>query len=203
MLKVDVLNKEGKKVETVDLNPDVFGVKVKKSVVHRAVVAQLSKKDVTSKTKDRAEVSGGGIKPWKQKGTGRARVGSIRSPLWKGGGKTFGPVATKNDVKRINRKEKRKALHMALSDKFNLKSLIVVDDLKMPEIKTKNFVKILKNIKAEKGSLVVLKEKDIKTLKSIRNIDKVKPLLVSLLNVYDVVKFDKLVVEKGALAVIK
>ncbi len=203
MLNIDVLNREGKKVGTVDLDPKIFGVEIKIAVVHRAVVAQLSKKEITSKTKDRAEVSGGGIKPWKQKGTGRARVGSIRSPLWKGGGKTFGPVMTKNDVKKINRKEKRKALHMALSDKFNLKKLIVLDELKMEAIKTKEFVKILKNIKAEKSTLVMLKDNDEKTMKSIRNIASVKPLLSNLLNVYDVVKYDKLVLDKNALAMIK
>lgn len=203
MLKVDILNQEGKKVGSVDLDPKVFGVEIKNSVVHRAVVAQLSKKEVTSKSKDRAEVRGGGIKPWKQKGTGRARVGSIRSPLWKGGGKTFGPVATKNDVKKINKKEKRKALYMALSDKFNSKKLVILDELKMDAIKTKEFVKILKNIKAEKSTLVMLKEKDDKIMKSIRNIASVKPLLSNLLNVYDVVKYDKLVLDKNSLAMIK
>ncbi|MDD3887425.1 MAG: 50S ribosomal protein L4 [Patescibacteria group bacterium] len=203
MLKVDILNKEGKKVGTVDLDPNIFGVEVKNSVVHRAVVAQLSKKEVTSKSKDRAEVRGGGIKPWKQKGTGRARVGSIRSPLWKGGGKTFGPVATKNDVKRINKKEKRKALHMALSDKYNSKKLVVLDELKMEAIKTKEFVKILRNIKVEKNALVMLNENDEKTMKSIRNVSSVKPLLSNLLNVYDVVKYDTLVVDKKSLAMIK
>ncbi|MFA6296603.1 MAG: 50S ribosomal protein L4 [Patescibacteria group bacterium] len=203
MLKVDILNKEGKTVGSTDLDPKIFGVEIKTSVVHRAVIAQLSKKDVTSKSKDRAEVRGGGIKPWKQKGTGRARVGSIRSPLWKGGGKTFGPVATKNDVKKINKKEKRKALHMALSDKFNSKKLIVIDELKMDAIKTKEFAKILKNINAYKSTLVMLKEKDEKTMKSIRNIASVKPLLSNLLNVYDVVKYDKLVLEKEALKNIK
>jgi len=203
MLKVDILNKEGKKVGSVDLDPKIFGVEVKNSVVHRAVVAQLSKKEVTSKSKDRAEVRGGGIKPWKQKGTGRARVGSIRSPLWKGGGKTFGPVATKNDVKRINKKEKRKALYMALSDKYNSKKLIVLDELKLEVIKTKEFVKILRNIKVEKNALVMLNENDEKTMKSIRNVASVKPLLSNLLNVYDVVKYDVLVVDKKSLAMIK
>lgn len=203
MLKVDVLNKEGRKMSTVDLQPEIFAVKVNPAVVHRAVVAQLSKKDVTAKAKDRSEVRGGGIKPWKQKGTGRARAGSIRSPLWRGGGKTFGPMADKNNIKKINKREKRRAVHMALSDKLTGKNLMVVDDLKMAEMKTKDFVKVLKNLKIDKKALILIKDKDERTLKSARNLAGIKVLLVGLLNVYDIIRYDQLIIEKKALDQIK
>ena len=196
MLKIDVLNIEGGKVGTVDLDPKIFDVKMNGAVVHRAIVAQLSKKNVTVKTKDRSEVRGGGAKPWKQKGTGRARAGSNRSPIWKGGGKIFGPVAERNYVKKINKKEKRKALYMSLSDKLKLKKLLIIDDLKMNKTRTKNFVKILKDLKIKNNVLVLLKAKDEKIFKSARNLSKVKILIIGMLNVYDVIRYKWLVIDK-------
>ncbi len=198
-MKIDVLDISGQRVGSKDLNPEVFDVKINEAVVHRAVVAQLSKKNVTAKTKDRGEVRGGGVKPWRQKGTGRARAGSIRSPIWKGGGKTFGPVASVNYAKKINRKEKKKALLMILSDKVKLKKILVVDDLKLNDIKTKEFVKILDNLKIKDGALVLINEKDEKLSKSARNVPSVKVLLADLLNVYDAIRYKWLIIDKNVL----
>ena len=202
MANVSVFNMEGKEVGTIELNDAVFGVKVNEHLVHMAVVQQLAnKRQGTQKAKTRSEVSGGGRKPWRQKGTGHARQGSTRAPQWTGGGVVFAPVPRDYSFK-LNRKEKRAALKSALTDKVQNNNLIVVDELKLDEIKTKNFVKVMNNLKVEKG-LVVLAEKDDNVLLSARNIEAVETALVNTINTYDIMKAKTLVLTKDAVAKIE
>ena len=202
MANVSVFNMEGKKVGTIELNDAVFGVEVNEHLVHMAVVQRLAnKRQGTQKAKTRSEVSGGGRKPWRQKGTGHARQGSTRAPQWTGGGVVFAPVPRDYSFK-LNKKEKRAALKSALSDKVQNKSLIVIDELKFDEIKTKNFVKVMDNLKVEKG-LVVLAEKDDTVLCSARNIAEVDTALVNTINTYDILKAQTLVLTKDAVAKIE
>lgn len=202
MANVSVFNMEGKEVGTIELNDAVFGVKVNEHLVHMAVVQQLAnKRQGTQKAKTRSEVSGGGRKPWRQKGTGHARQGSTRSPQWKGGGVVFAPVPRDYSFK-LNRKEKRAALKSALTDKVQNNNLIVVDELKLDEIKTKSFVKVLDNLKVEKG-LVVLAEIDQNVICSARNISDVDTTLVNTINTYDIMKANKLILTKDAVAKIE
>ncbi|MDE6687679.1 MAG: 50S ribosomal protein L4 [Lachnospiraceae bacterium] len=199
MAKVSVVNMEGKEVGTIDLSDEIFGVEINEHLVHLAVVQQLAnKRQGTQKAKTRSEVSGGGRKPWRQKGTGHARQGSIRAPQWKGGGVVFAPVPRDYSFK-MNKKEKRAALKSALTSKVQDQKLIVVDELKMDEIKTKAFVQILKNIKAEKA-LVVLNEKDDNVILSARNIPDAKTALTNTINVYDVMNAGTVVLTKAAVA---
>ena len=199
MATVSVVNMEGKEVGTIDLSDAIFGVEVNEHLVHLAVVQQLANlRQGTQKAKTRAEVSGGGRKPWRQKGTGHARQGSTRSPQWKGGGVVFAPVPRDYSFK-LNKKEKRAALTSALPSKVQDSKLIVVDELKLDEIKTKRFVEILNNIKAEKA-LVVMKEKDENVILSARNIPNTKTALTGTINVYDVMNAGTVVLTKDAVA---
>ncbi len=202
MAKVSVVNMEGKEVGTIDLSDAVFGAPINEHLVHLAVVQQLANnRQGTQKAKTRSEVSGGGKKPWRQKGTGHARQGSIRAPQWKGGGVVFAPVPRDYSFK-MNKKEKRAALKSALTSKVQDQKLIVVDELKMDEIKTKTFVQILKNIKAEKA-LVVLNEKDDNVILSARNIPDAKTALTNTINVYDIMNAGTVVLTKAAVATIE
>ena len=202
MANVSVFNMEGKEVGTIELNDAVFGVEVNEHLVHMAVVLQLANnRQGTQKAKTRAEVSGGGRKPWRQKGTGHARQGSIRAPQWKGGGVVFAPVPRDYSFK-MNKKEKQAALKGALSDKVANGNLVVVDELKFDEIKTKSFVNVMNNLKVEKG-LVVLADNDLNVVMSGRNVADVDTTLVNNINVYDVVKAKTLVLTKDAVSKIE
>lgn len=202
MANVAVYNMEGKEVGTIELNDAVFGVKVNEHLVHMAVVQQLANnRQGTQKAKTRSEVSGGGKKPWHQKGTGHARQGSTRSPQWKGGGMVFAPVPRDYSFK-MNRKEKRAALKSALTSKVQDSKLIVLDELKFDEIKTKNFVNVMDNLKVKKG-LVVLADNDTNVVMSARNVAEVNTTLVNAINVYDVMKAGVLVLTKDAVAKIE
>ena len=202
MANVSVYNMEGKEVGTIDLNDAVFGVTVNEHLVHMAVVQQLANnRQGTQKAKTRSEVSGGGRKPWRQKGTGHARQGSTRAPQWTGGGVVFAPVPRDYSFK-LNKKEKRAALKSALTSRVQDGKLIVVDELKFDEIKTKKFKAVMDNLKVNKA-LVVLGENDEKVVKSARNIPTVKTALVNTINVYDILKGDTLVLTKDAVAKIE
>ena len=199
MANVSVYNMEGKEVGTIELNDAVFGVKVNEHLVHMAVVQQLANnRQGTQKAKTRSEVSGGGRKPWRQKGTGHARQGSTRSPQWAGGGVVFAPVPRDYSFK-LNKKEKRAALKSALTSKVQDKKLIVVDELKFDEIKTKSFANVMKNLNVTKG-LVVLAENDANVVLSAKNIPTVQTTLTNTLNVYDVMKAGTVVLTKDAVA---
>ena len=202
MANVSVFNMEGKEVGTLELSDAVFGVEINEHLVHLAVVAQLAnKRQGTQKAKTRSEVSGGGKKPWRQKGTGHARQGSIRAPQWKGGGVVFAPVPRDYSFK-LNKKEKRAALKSVLTSRVQDGKLIVVDDLKFDEIKTKKFKAVMDNLKVSKA-LVVLADNDEKVVLSARNIPAVKTAQVNTINVYDILKGDTLVLTKDAVAKIE
>ena len=202
MANVSVYNMEGAEVGTIDLNDAVFGVKANEHLMHMAVVAQLANlRQGTQKAKTRSEVSGGGRKPWRQKGTGHARQGSTRAPQWKGGGMVFAPVPRDYTI-RLNKKEKRAALLGALSSRVSENKLVVVDSLKFDEIKTKKFAEVLKNLKVEKA-LVVLDDECDKTEVSARNVADVKTAHVNTINVYDILKYGTVVATKAAVASIE
>ena len=202
MATVSVYNMEGKEVGTMDLNDAVFGVEVNEHLVHMAVVAQLAnKRQGTQKAKTRSEVSGGGRKPWRQKGTGHARQGSTRAPQWTGGGVVFAPTPRDYTI-RLNKKEKRLALKSALTSRVQEKKLIVIDELKFDEIKTKNFKNVLDNLKTTKA-LVVLNDNDKNVVMSARNIPDVKTALTNTINVFDILKYSTVIVTKDAVATIE
>ena len=202
MAKVSVYNMEGKEVGTIELNDAVFGVEVNEHLVHMAVVQQLANnRQGTQKAKTRSEVSGGGRKPWRQKGTGHARQGSTRSPQWTGGGVVFAPVPRDYSFK-LNKKEKRAALKSVLTSRVQDGKLIVVDELKFDEIKTKNFKAVMDNLKVSKA-LVVLADNDEKVVMSARNLASIKTELVGSINVFDILKGDTLVLTKDAVAKIE
>lgn len=202
MASVSVLNMEGAQVGTVELNDAIFGVEVNEHLVHMAVVAQLANnRQGTQSAKTRAEVRGGGRKPWRQKGTGHARQGSIRAPQWTGGGVVFAPKPRDYSI-RLNKKEKRIALKSALTSRVNENKFIVLDELKLDEIKTKKFQAVLNNLKVDKA-LVVMNEKNENVILSARNIPTVKTALTNTINVYDILKYDTVVVTKDALATIE
>ena len=187
MAKVSVYNMEGKEVETMELNDAVFGVEVNEHLVHMAVVQQLANnRQGTQKAKTRSEVRGGGRKPWRQKGTGHARQGSTRSPQWTGGGVVFAPTPRDYSFK-LNKKEKRAALKSALSSRVAENKLVVVDELKFDGIKTKDFAKVMSNLKVDKA-LVVINDNDENVVMSARNIPTVKTASTSTINVYDILK---------------
>jgi len=193
---------EGKEVGSMELNDAVFGVEINEHLVHQAVVLQLANnRQGTQKAKTRSEVSGGGRKPWRQKGTGHARQGSTRAPQWTGGGVVFAPVPRDYSFK-LNKKEKRAALKAALTSRVNENKFVVVDELKLDEIKTKKFVEVLKNLNVEKA-LVVLNDMDEKVIASAANIPTVKTTQTNELNVFDVLKYDTVVVTKAAVATIE
>ena len=202
MANVSVYNIEGKEVGSIELNDAVFGVEVNEHLVHMAVVNQLANnRQGTQSAKTRSEVSGGGRKPWRQKGTGHARQGSTRSPQWTGGGVVFAPKPRDYSVK-MNKKEKQLAMKSALTSKVQEEKLVVVDELKMDEIKTKKFVEVLKNLNVEKA-LVILNDMDEKVIASAANIPTVKTTQTNELNVFDVLKYDTVVVTKAAVATIE
>ena len=202
MANVSVYNMEGKEVGTIELNDAVFGVEVNEHLVHMAVVAQLAnKRQGTQKAKTRSEVSGGGRKPWRQKGTGHARQGSTRSPQWTGGGMLFAPSPRDYTI-TLNKKEKRAALKSALTSRVNENKFVVVDELKFDEIKTKNFKAVMNNLKVSKA-LVVLADNDQNTVLSARNIPEVKTSLVNTINVFDILKYNTVVATKAAVASIE
>ena len=202
MANVSVLNMEGKEVGSMELNDAVFGVEINEHLVHQAVVLQLANnRQGTQKAKTRSEVSGGGRKPRRQKGTGHARQGSTRAPQWTGGGVVFAPVPRDYSFK-LNKKEKRAALKSALTDKVANAKLIVVDELKFEEIKTKNFAQVMKNLDVNNG-LVVVNENDVNVMMSAKNIADVKMALPNTINVYDIMKAGKVVLTKDAVKTIE
>ena len=202
MANVSVYKMEGKEVGTLELNDAVFGVEVNEHLVHLAVVAQLAnKRQGTQKAKTRSEVSGGGRKPWRQKGTGHARQGSTRSPQWKGGGVVFAPTPRDYTI-RLNKKEKRAALKSALTSRVQDNKFIVVDELKFDEIKTKKFQGVMDSLKVNK-ELVVLADNDRNTVLSARNVADVKTAQVDSINVYDILKYNTVVATKAAVASIE
>ena len=202
MANVTVFNMEGNEVGTMELNDAVFGVEINEHLVHLAVVRQLANnRQGTQKAKTRSEVSGGGRKPWRQKGTGHARQGSIRAPQWTGGGVVFAPVPRDYEVK-MNKKERRAALKSALTSKVQENKLVVVDSLALAEAKTKEMQKVLTNLKADKA-LVVTAADDQKVVLSARNIADVQTATVNTINVYDVMKHNTVVVTKDAVASIE
>ena len=202
MANVSVLNMEGKEVGSMELNDAVFGVEINEHLVHQAVVLQLANnRQGTQKAKTRSEVSGGGRKPWRQKGTGHARQGSTRAPQWTHGGVVFAPVPRDYSFK-LNKKEKRAALKSALTSRVVENKFIVLDELKLDEIKTKKFVEVMKNLKVEKA-LVVLNDMDVNVIKSADNVPTVKTAQTNELNVFDVLKYDTVVVTKDAVKTIE
>ena len=202
MANVAVYNMEGKEVGTMELNDAVFGVEVNEHLVHLAVVNQLANnRQGTQKAKTRSEVSGGGRKPWRQKGTGHARQGSTRAPQWTGGGVVFAPTPRDYTFK-MNKKEKRLALKSVLTSRVQENKLIVVDELKLSEIKTKNMKAVLDALKVEKA-LIVLNENDQNVILSARNIANVKTALTNTINVFDILKYNTVVVTKAAVETIE
>ena len=197
MASVSVYNMDGQSVGSIDLNDAVFGVEVNEHLLHKARVTILANnRQGTQKQKTRSEVRGGGRKPWRQKGTGNARQGSIRAPQWKGGGVVFAAVP-RDYTMDMNKKEKRAALKSALTNCVKDNNLVIVDELKLNEIKTKNFKKVLDNLKLNK-SLVVLDSNDKNVILSARNIEDVKTASVNELNVYDILKYEKVLITKNA-----
>ncbi len=202
MANVSVYNMEGKEVGKMDLNDAVFGVEINEHLVHMAVVQTLAnKRQGTQKAKTRSEVSGGGRKPWRQKGTGHARQGSIRAPQWKGGGVVFAPVPRDYSFK-LNKKEKRAALKSVLTSRVQENKLIVLDELKLDEIKTKNFKQIMDNLKVEKA-MVVLGAQDANVIASAKNLPTISTAVAENINVYDILKGDTLVLTKDAVTKIE
>ena len=198
MPKIDVYNIEGKKVSDIELADSVFGIEPNEKIVHSVLVNYMAnQRQGTSNTKTRAEVAGGGRKPWKQKGTGRARQGSIRAPQWFKGGIALGPKPRDYSY-RLNKKERRLAIRSVLSSKVLENNLVVVDAMNFDAIKTKNMVSALNNLKVEGKTLIVLPEKNENVQKSARNIEGVKTSLVNTINVYDLLKYNKLVLTVDA-----
>ena len=202
MANVSVYNMEGKEVDKIELSDAVVGVEVNEHLVHMAVVAQLAnKRQGTQKAKTRSEVSGGGRKPWRQKGTGHARQGSTRAPQWTGGGVVFAPTPRDYTI-RLNKKEKRLALKSVLTNCVNENKFIVLDELKFDEIKTKKMQAVLDALNVSKA-LIVLNENDANVVKSARNIANVQTALTNTINVYDILKYNTVVVTKAAVATIE
>ena len=202
MANVAVYNMEGKEVGKLDLNDAVFGVEVNEHLVHMAVLQQLANnRQGTQKAKTRSEVRGGGRKPWRQKGTGHARQGSTRAPQWTGGGVVFAPVPRDYSFK-INKKEKRAALKSALTSRVQENKLIVVDELKLDEIKTKKFAEVMKNLNVDKA-LVVINDNDQNIVMSAKNIPTVKVAQTNTINVFDILKYSTVVVTKAAVVTIE
>ena len=202
MAKVSVYNIEGKEVDTLELNDAVFGVEINDHLVHMAVVNQLANnRQGTQKAKTRSEVSGGGRKPWRQKGTGHARQGSTRAPQWTGGGVVFAPTPRDYTI-RLNKKEKRLALKSALTSRVQENKFIVLDELKFDEIKTKKMQAVLDALNVSKA-LVVLNDNDANVMMSARNIANVQTALTNTINVYDILKYNTVIVTKAAVATIE
>jgi len=199
MLKIALLNNKGEKLEDINLNKEIFGIEPNKTVVYDAVVlAQASLRQGTAKTKIRSEVSGGGRKPWKQKKTGNARQGSIRSPQWKGGGIVFGPTPRSYDKKQ-NKKERRLAVKSALAYKLINEEIIVLDNLNIETPKTKEIISLLKTLKVEKSALIVINELSDNLILAVSNLSNLKLVLPNEVNTYDLVAYDNLIITKDAL----
>ncbi len=203
-------NQNGKEIEQIRLPKEIFEVKMNPDLLHQVVVSQMAnRRRVIAHTKGRGEVRGGGRKPWRQKGTGRARHGSIRSPIWVGGGVTFGPTKERNYKKKINKKMKKRALFMVLSAKVKDKELRILEDLKLEKPKTKEMVKILSKIQHLKSkiqnpsTLIVLPKKDEKVIKAARNIPKIETIEARNLNALDLLSFKYLLIPKKAIKTIK
>ncbi|MDO5456130.1 MAG: 50S ribosomal protein L4 [Eubacteriales bacterium] len=200
MANVSVYNMQGAEVGTIELNDAVFGAKVNEHLLHMAVVQQLANnRQGTQKAKTRSEVSGGGRKPWRQKGTGHARQGSTRAPQWTGGGIVFAPVPRDYSFK-LNKKEKRAAVRSALTDRVQQNKLIVVDELTMADYKTKEFVQVMDNLKASGKTLVIMADKDDHVIRSASNVPAVKTTLTSQINVYDLMNAQTVILTKDAIA---
>ncbi len=204
-MKTSLYNQQAEVIGDIELNSKIFDVKPSQHLLAEAVrISQSNSRQGTSHTKTRGEVSGGGKKPWKQKGTGRARAGSTRSPIWRHGGVTFGPRSNQNWELKINKKAKTKALFMSLSDKVKEQKFIVVDQIELPGAKTKEFVKIIGNFKdLGKKQMLLLPKKDDKLVRATRNLQGITTLFANSLNLVEVLKADSIVVLKDALAVIE
>ncbi len=211
MISYDIYNQNGEAVGKAELSEKIFGQKPNAALVHQAVVAQMSnERKVLAHTKDRSEVAGSGKKPWKQKGTGRARVGSVRSPIWKGGGVTFGPTNDRNFSKNLNAKMKKKALCIALSDKVSDKNLAILDEMSVAEYKTKTFKKIIDvlsekalTVKGRRSILVIDQSPAASTKASARNLPDVKLITVENLNLVDLLKYKQVIATNSALKTIE
>ena len=202
MAEVSVLNMEGSEVGKMKLNDAIFGVEINEHLVHQAVVTQLANdRQGTQKAKTRSEVRGGGRKPWRQKGTGHARQGSIRSPQWTGGGVVFAPTP-RDYSKKMNKKEKRIALKSVLTSRVEEGKFIVLDELKFDAPKTKEFAQVMKNLEADKA-LVVINDNDVNVVKSAANIPTVKTASTNTINVYDILKYDTVIVTQDAVKTIE
>ena len=209
-MKIPVYNLSGEKTKDIELTNRIFGVEAKTEVVHQVVVAQMANsRQVLAHTKDKSDVRGGGKKPWKQKGTGRARHGSNRSPLWKGGGVTFGPTKDRNFSKGVNKKQRQLAMAMCLSDKVVDEKFVAFESIVSPEGKTKDlkiWIETMKskvsNIKDGKKFLLVIEEKDDKMVKAVRNLDKVDAILADSLNCVDILKHDTVFASEKAIETI-
>jgi len=200
MPKVELLNMQGTPVGEIDLCDHIFGIEPNEHVMHLAVVAQrANQRQGTSATKGRSDVRGGGRKPWRQKGTGRARAGTIRSPLWRGGGVVFGPQP-RDYSKKLPRKVKRLALCSALSSKVNTKQLVVIDEIIIPEIKTKEIVAFLGSLNVQRKALIVIEGSDRNVQLSARNIEGVKTARADALNIYDILAYDTVIFSKMAVS---
>jgi len=198
-MKIPVLDMEGKKIDEMELSPEIFETEINEPVLHQAVRSYLAAgRQGSADTKTRSEVRGGGVKPWRQKGTGRARAGSIRSPLWRGGGTVFGPTPRKYDLK-MPKKVRRLALKSALSAKAKASEVVVVDDFNFEELRTRHASEVLKKLKVGKKVVIVIDGGDEKTKKSFQNLAGVKLLQVSQINPYDVLNNDNLIFNRGAL----
>ena len=204
MPRVNTYNIKGEKIGTAILPPEIFDVEMKADLVHQAAMAQMAnRRQMVAHVKDRSEVRGGGIKPWRQKGTGRARHGSIRSPLWVGGGVTFGPQREQVFKKKINKKMKRKALFMVLTSKVKDNELILLDKLEMKEPKTKIMAEVLEKFKSQKSVLIVIPKSDVNIIRAARNIPYTKTIRADSLNVLDLLSFKYLLMPKEAIKVIE
>ena len=203
MPKVDLYNMDGKVIGDIELSENIFGTEVNEDVLYLAVESYLAnQRQGTQSTKTRSEVRGGGIKPWRQKGTGRARQGSIRAPQWLKGGIALGPKPRTYTIK-LTKKVKRLALKSALSSKVNDNNIMVVDEINFSEIKTKNMVNVLNNLKLETNALIVLGDKNENVVRSAKNIPNVKTAYVNTINVYDILKYNKFIMTKEAAAKIE
>lgn len=208
-LRCRVYNQEGKEVEELELPEDVFGLKINKDLVQQAVVAQMgNSRQVLAHAKDRSEVRGGGKKPWRQKGTGRARHGSIRSPIWRGGGVTFGPTKERNFSQKINKKMKQKAMKMSLASKFKDNELIILDNLNINSPKTKDMAKVINDLgkvknDIKRSALIALAEKNENIVKAIKNIPKIGIIGINSLNIVDVLKYKYLIMTKKGISAVK
>lgn len=204
MAKVKLYNQTGKSTKEITLNKEIFEIKIKPELVQQAIRTQeANSRQVIAHTKDRSDVRGGGRKPWRQKGTGRARHGSTRSPLWKGGGVTFGPTKDRNYSLKMNKKAKRKALFMSLSDKLKNKKIVVLDKFELAGIKTKDFMAVIKKLPLKKSILVVLPKSDKNIIKSASNVPKISTINANSLNVIDIIKNNNLLILQDSLKVIE